>query len=272
MEFDAAHPVDRRSVLRSLALSAAGLAAGCKLGPTPEYVEPSNGRIDARPSTQTGFLAPGARPLLLQPGRDGRLYVPPGLTAGTPAPLILALHGATGSGQDMLNALSKYADQFGFVMLCPDSLDVTWDAIRGLYADDVRHVNSAMAYSFERCNIDPDRIGVVGFSDGASYSLGLGRLNGDLFHRAVAFSPGVLLQATDAFKPEVYITHGYRDGVLPMDTTSIPIVEELEARGYTVTFRKFDGGHWMPLAYVPEALQWVIGGDLMMPNDPRIVR
>lgn len=264
--------MDRRQVLKDLALSTAGLLAGCKLGPSPEFSEPSNGRIDARPSTQTGFPSPGIRPLLLEPGRDGRLYVPPGLTTGTPAPLILALHGATGSGQDMLTALSKYADQFGIVMLSPDSRGVTWDAIRGLYADDVRYINSAMAYTFERCNIDPARIGVVGFSDGASYSLGIGRLNGDLFHRIVSFSPGVLLQATDAFKPEVYITHGYRDSVLPMDTTSIPIVEELEARGYTVTFRKFDGGHWMPLAYVPEALQWVIGGDLTTPIEPRIVR
>ena len=172
----------------------------------------------------------------------------------------------------MLDALSRYADQLRFVMLCPDSRGVTWDAIHGLYADDVRFVNSAMALTFQRCNIDPDRIGILGFSDGASYALGLGRLNGDLFHRVVAFSPGALLQATDAYKPEIYITHGYRDSVLPMDTTSIPIVEELEARGYTVTFRKFDGGHWMPLAFVPEALQWVIGGDLTMPNEPRISR
>src|SRR5262245_23411198 len=118
--------MDRRQVLKDLAVGAAGMLAGCKLGPQPELIAPSNGRIDARPSTQTGFPSPGSKPLLLQPGRDGRLYVPPGLSTGAPAPLVLALHGATGSGQSMLDSLSKFADQFGFVMLCPDSRGVTW--------------------------------------------------------------------------------------------------------------------------------------------------
>jgi phospholipase/carboxylesterase len=256
-----ARPFDRRQALRHLAIGAAGLFGACKLGPSPEFTEPSNGRLAARPGAQTGFPSAGASPLLLDPLRDGRLYVPPGLTDGTPAPLIVALHGASGNGQAMVTALQPLADQLGFVMLCPDSRDVTWDAIRYLYADDVRFIDSALAHTFGRCHIDPQRIGIAGFSDGASYALGLGRLNGDLFKRIVAFSPGTLLTAIDSFKPPVYITHGYQDQVLPMDVTSIPIVEELEARGYDVTFRQFDGGHWIPAAYAPEALGFLINYD-----------
>ena len=260
--------IDRRQALMRIAVGATGLLGACRLGPSPEYPEPSDGRLLARPTGQLGFPAPGSRPLLLESPRDGRLYVPPGLIEGTPAPLVLLLHGSTGSGQEMLSVLQKYADQSGFVVLCPDSRGSTWDAIRYLYSSDVRFIDSALAFTFERCNIDPERIGIAGFSDGASYALGLGRMNGDLFRRIVAFSPGALLPATESFKPPVYITHGYEDSVLAMDRTSIPIAEELEARGFEVTFRKFDGGHWIPAAHAPEAFNWVIGGEL---TDPGVV-
>jgi len=259
-------PLDRRQALRHIAVGAAGLIGACKLGSAPESPEGSDGRLAARPGTQTAFPPSGASPLLLDPLRDGRLYVPPVLTDGSPAPLVVALHGASGSGQSMLNVLQPFANQFGFVLLCPDSRGSTWDAIRNLYSDDVRFIDSALAQTFERCNIDPQRIGIAGFSDGASYALGLGRLNGDLFRRIVAFSPGMLLTAIDTFKPPVYITHGYRDGVLPMDVTSVPIVAELAARGYDVTFRTFDGGHWIPAAYAPEAFHWLITGELDEPS------
>jgi predicted esterase len=206
--------------------------------------------------------------LLIESGRDGRLYVPPGLTTGVPAPLILLLHGASGTGQSMLAALQKYADQVGAVLLCPDSRGFTWDAIQYAYADDVEFINSALHITFDKCNIDPLRIGIAGFSDGASYAIALGRLNGDLFKRMVAFSPGLLLPAHDEYKPALYLTHGYRDAVLRMELTSVPIAEQLSARGYEVTFRKFDGGHWMPAAFVPEAFRWLLTGNLDATADP----
>ena len=256
--------VDRRQALKRIALATAGLAGACKLGEPPEGFTVNDGRIAARPTSQTSFPPAGAQPLLLDSGRDGRLYVPPGLVDGTPAPLILLLHGASGSGQSMLAALQSHADKLGIVLVCPDSRYSTWDAIRFDYSDDVRFITSAMQLAFTKCNIDPQRIGIAGFSDGASYAIGLGRLNGDLFQRMVAFSPGTLLPANDTYRTPLYLTHGYRDEVLPMDLTSVPISEQLIALGYEVTFRKFDGGHWMPAAYVPEAFNWLVTGELTM--------
>jgi len=259
---DRPESIDRRQAITRLALVTTGLMGGCKLGDAPPLPEVNDGHLGARPTSQTGFPSPGAQPLLLDAGRDGRLYVPPGLTSGVPAPLILLLHGASGNGQSMLTALQSHADQVGAVLLCPDSRGFTWDAIRFAYADDVNFINSALQVTFDKCNIDPLRIGVAGFSDGASYAIGLGRINGDLFQRMVAFSPGLLLPAHDAYKPPLYLTHGYRDSVLPLEVTSEPIAEQLLARGYQVTFRKFDGGHWMPAVYVPEAFRWLLTGNL----------
>ena len=39
--------------------------------------------------------------------------------------------------------------------------------------------------------IDPSRIAMAGFSDGASYSLSVGLANGDLFSAVFGFSPGL---------------------------------------------------------------------------------
>jgi predicted esterase len=254
--------IDRRQALTRLALLTTGLVGGCKLG-DPLYVSPINdGRFVARPTSQTAFPSAGAQPLLLDAARDGRLYVPPGLTSGVSAPLILLLHGASGSGQEMLTALQKYADPLGAVLLSPDSRGFTWDAMHSNFSNDIRFIDRALQLTFEKCNIDPQRIGIAGFSDGATYSIGLGRINGDLFKRMVAFSPGFLLPASNAYKTPLYMTHGYRDAVLPMDFTAVPIAEQLAAAGYDVTFRKFDGGHWMPAAYVPEAFRWLLTGQL----------
>jgi poly(3-hydroxybutyrate) depolymerase len=43
-----------------------------------------------------------------------------------------------------------------------------------------------------QCTVDPQRICVSGFSDGASYALSLGLANGDLFTHVAAFSPGFM--------------------------------------------------------------------------------
>ena len=53
-------------------------------------------------------------------------------------------------------------------------------------------MDQAVHHVFERYSIDPGRIGLAGFSDGASYALSLGVANGDLFTHIMAFSPGFM--------------------------------------------------------------------------------
>lgn len=47
--------------------------------------------------------------------------------------------------------------------------------------------------------VDTTRLGVGGFSDGASYALSLGLTNGDLFTHVIAFSPGALYPKESRF-------------------------------------------------------------------------
>jgi phospholipase/carboxylesterase len=212
----------------------------------------------ARPGQQTAPIAPGEHRLDLDRGRDGVLYVPRGFQPGARVPLAVMLHGAGGTADGMRFTFAL-ADEFGVPVLAPDSRGRTWDAIVGGFGPDVEFINAALAYAFERMAVDPARIGIGGFSDGASYALSLGMANGDLFTHVLAFSPGFIAPAGQRGKPRVFISHGTRDEVLPIDRTSRSIVPDLERRGYDVTYREFNGPHTVPADLAREAFGWFTG-------------
>ena len=225
--------------------------------------EPSaanDGRLKARPASPPSANAKAAqgnrRPLGLERGRDAILQLPPKDTGG-PLPLFVMLHGAGGSGEGVLRRVAAAADEAGVAVLAPDSRDATWDAIRGTFGSDVAFLDRALARVFETVSIDGARIAVGGFSDGATYALSLGLVNGDLFRRVVAFSPGFIVEGTAHGKPEFLISHGTADQILPIDRCSRIIVPQLQRRGYQVTFKEFDGGHQVPPDIAGDAMQWV---------------
>ncbi len=85
--------------------------------------------------------------------------------------------------------LQGIADQRGVLILPPDSRGRnTSDVIRGGYGPDIQFIDRALGYVFERFSIEPRRVAVDGFSNGASYALSVGLTNGDLFQSILAFS------------------------------------------------------------------------------------
>jgi phospholipase/carboxylesterase len=106
-----------------------------------------------------------------------------------------------------------------------------------------------------RCAIDPERVGVGGYSEGASYALALA--NGDLFTHVLAFSPGFLALTGQTGSPRVFVSHGTLDGWLSIDSCSRRIVPWLERAGYKVFYREFEGGHVVPPDVAREAARWL---------------
>ena len=104
---------------------------------------------------------------------------------------------------------------------------------------------------------DASRIAVGGFSGGASYAISLGLINGDLFKRVTAFSPGFVIDGAPQGKPRFFISHGTRDRILPIDRCGRSIAADLKSRGYDTAFREFDGGHEIPGEVMREALRWI---------------
>jgi phospholipase/carboxylesterase len=190
--------------------------------------------------------------------RDALLYVPAGYDPARPAPLVLSLHGAGGNAEGSLYPLRDLADRAGLIVLAPASRGRTWDVLLGGFGPDVAFLDRALETAFRRCAVDPRLLAIAGFSDGASYALSLGLTNGDHFPHVLAFSPGFAAPGDPVGRPRIFVSHGTRDDVLPIDRCSRRIVPMLERAGYPVRYREFDGGHSVPPEIAREALDWYL--------------
>ena len=223
----------------------------------------TNGRLRARPGQVTGAAPVGLQPLMLGAARDSYLYVPTTYRVAHPAPLVLLLHGAGGHARQGIDLLRSLADGAGLLLLAPASHDRTWDLLVGRrYGPDLDLIDRALEQMFSSYAVAPERIAIGGFSDGASYALSLGITNGDLFTHVIAFSPGFMAPAGQTGSPRVFVSHGTRDGVLPIDRCSRRIVPELEQGGYDVLYREFDGGHMISPEIALEAVGWLTQDEL----------
>jgi phospholipase/carboxylesterase len=256
---EARSPISRRTFLQAAGTGAAtAIAAACDVRGVKDALALTAGaRLTARPGTPTGSVPPGEQALSLAGGRDGLLYVPAGYSATKPAPLVLMLHGATGSARGALRPFRELADDAGLVLLAPDSRGTTWDAIRSDYGPDIAFIDRALASVFQRVAVDAARLTIEGFSDGATYAIGVGLTNGDLFQRVIAFSPGFILPVDAHARPHVFISHGTRDQILPIDQCSRRIVPQLERARYDVEYREFDGPHAVPPNIARDAVAWM---------------
>jgi phospholipase/carboxylesterase len=242
-----------------------GITAGCALASvafseaclvatrtSPE----GDGRLTARPENGVATSLTSG-PLGLGSGdRDGVIQMPSAPADGR-VPLLIFLHGATQNGAGMLRRIGPAADHAGVAVLAPDSRGTTWDAISTGFGDDVAFLNRALEHVFRRLAVDPARVALGGFSDGASYAISLGLANGDLFPRIAAFSPGFVISAEPHGRPRFFVSHGKSDQILPIDQCSRVIVPRLRSMGYDVTFREFEGRHEMPPEVASDGLRWI---------------
>lgn len=245
----------RREFLRALAGSAVAVGCGSLADGGAE-----SARLTARPGTPTGSVSPGTIELGLEQIRRALLVVPSSYDPSVGAPLVVALHGAGGSAQGPVNFLGTYAEAHGFLLLAVDSLGPTWDVMYGPYGPDVTFLDRALRETFTRCRVQPSRVVLEGFSDGATYALGLGPANGDLFSRVVSFSPGFIPPETPRLgKPAIFVSHGRQDPVLSFANTQDVIVPALESAGYAVTFVAYEGVHAVPPDVAETAVTWLLG-------------
>jgi phospholipase/carboxylesterase len=144
-------------------------------------------------------------------------------------------------------------------LLVPESRASTWDVILSGFGPDVAFIDRALQFTFDRCRIDPARVALGGFSDGASYALSLGVSNGDLFTHLVAYSPGFMQTENPIVGlPKVFVSHGTSDPILPITASRDNIVPTLRDAGYDVTYTEFAGGHTVPAEISEAALDWFL--------------
>jgi len=220
--------------------------------------EPSS-RLTARPGNPTKAVQKGFTSLGLDPLRDGFIFVPQCYDPVTPIPLAVALHGSNSSSAFWVQYESR-AEAHCFAILAPDSRAGTWDLAEGRLGPDIAFIDRALEHIFDRVNVDPLLIVLLGFSDGASYAISIGVSNGDLFNHLIGHSTGFFIPFEPVVgKPGIYISHGSQDPILPVTTTRDLIVPNFEQGGYEVRYEEFDGGHTIPEAIAEGALDWWLG-------------
>jgi phospholipase/carboxylesterase len=231
----------------------------------------ARGALAARPGAVTSTLAGGESRL-----PDGALVYRPATAPAGPRPLLVILHGFGQDPTGFERSFKRWADRCGAVMIGPVARDVTWDMIatsRALdtrrtrpsqppmrFGQDARRIDRDLAALFAAAPIDPARVALLGFSDGASYALSLGLANPELFRWVIALSPGFALWPDRvALKQKIFIAHGTRDSRLDFSATRDGIVKPLRDAGLDVRFRQFDGDHVLVRPIVQESLKLAFG-------------
>jgi phospholipase/carboxylesterase len=245
--------------MRMRAILAAATTSACVINPfEAEGESRGSARLDPLPApVAVGDNPTGEVALGLDTPRDGIIFVPSSYDPAVPMPMLVLLHGATGSAAQVLASHEQLADSIGIIVLAVDSRAFTWDAILGRFDYDVDFISDAIASTLGRYNVDRSRLGVAGFSDGASYAMMLGLANGDIFRKVIVHSPGIRFRVTLVGHPAFFVAHGTQDGILPFLATKESFVPFLEATGAQVTFREWPGPHAMSLNLVRESLGWL---------------
>ena len=208
-----------------------------------------------RDAPDTDAAGPGAAAGVHRLAGEALLVVPPALTG--PAPLLVFFHGAGGTADDSLRLVSALGAERGALLLLPDSRAATWDLLTGRLGPDVTALDRALADVFQQHAVG--RVALGGFSDGASYALSLGLANGDLADTVLAFSPGFAAPPDQVGRPRVWVSHGVRDEVLPVDPCGRRVVRTLRGAEYEVAYEEFDGGHVVTPGLLGSAADFWLG-------------
>ena len=100
---------------------------------------------------------------------------------------------------------------------------------------------------------------MVGFSDGATYAISLGIINGDVFTHIIGHSAGFIIPGNIHGRPKVYMSHGRQDPILPIDQCGRRIAAQLTRQAYVLRFDEFDGGHMASPEIRETAMSWFVG-------------
>ncbi|ELZ53754.1 MULTISPECIES: alpha/beta hydrolase [Halorubrum] len=196
---------------------------------------------------------------------------------GEPAPAVFVLHGRGADEEDLLPVAAELPDELHVISLrAPDPLQggYTWYELDlsagGLEssqpdAADFRRSLDRIVESVEAAvdayGLDADRIGLLGFSQGAITSLSLLLEDPDRYAWVVALH-GYLPESHGDLDPDgiegkpVFVGAGAGDRVIPDERTNAA-VDRLEEVDAAVTHGSFPGGHGIGLQELEAVVEFV---------------
>lgn len=213
-------PTTPRALRAALLLATALVAASCSADEPPAAPPPA-------------AVEPGSFGTVELADRPFSLTVPSGYDADEPAALVLSLHGYTQDGARTANylGLTAQAEQKGFLLAYPDGLvdgdgNRYWNATDGCCDfdgtgnDDVAYLASVIETVRDQYSVDPQRIFVVGHSNGAFMALRMACEHPELIAAAVSVAgemPADASSCTPQNPVSVLQVHADTDDVIRFD-------------------------------------------------------
>ena len=119
------------------------------------------------------------------------VHVPPGYDESVLTPLVIVLHGYTGTAEGMvtLTGFNEKSDEEGFIVAYPQGLSQRWNVGFGSLkfdTDDVGFIDELIDRLEQKYAIDANKVYVTGFSNGAMMSYLLGA---ELSDKIAAIAP-----------------------------------------------------------------------------------
>jgi|SRR5579883_1964976 len=183
--------------------------------------------------------------------RDYRLVVPKTVALDKPAPLVFAFHGMGIDSKDVMPRYTKLDDLAAdkkFLLVYPAAVGRAWGLTPEKVAADLAFFDALLARLRERYKVDPDRVYVLGMSNGG-YFAHLVRKERSKTVAAVASHSGPLgLQTLAGIGAErkfpVLIIHGDKDRLLPVDWAR-ESRDKYKREGHPVKYVEVAGGGHM---------------------------
>ena len=229
------------------------LAGGCAVG-APAV--PSPAPTPPRPPATIGAATP-TEGLVLGGDRPITVHLPASYDASRPAPLVVVLHGYTGTGRGVSDyfQLTAAADASGYVAVYPDGTkdrngDRFWnatDACCDLYrdgVDDVAYLTGVVAEIRAKVAIDPKRIAFVGHSNGGFMAHRMACDQAGLVAAIVSVAGATFADRSDCTPSEpvsVVQVHGTADGVIQYEGGQIAGHAYPGARTTADSWAAYDG-------------------------------
>lgn len=194
---------------------------------------------------------------------DPPAFIPADAGPDNRPPLVIALHGTGGNGRQMLVALERTCERLGLVCIAPDALRPAGAGPNAGFAWTFRDesewfVTHLIDTAVREHNADPDRVILVGFSQGANIALVMARTHADRLAAVVPVCGHYEPNNTghDATTP-TYLLTGARD---PWKVTYDRAAEDLKRAGVPHRLRVVPAmSHRMPSEIeLRRALEWAL--------------
>jgi poly(3-hydroxybutyrate) depolymerase len=156
--------------------------------------------------------------------REYRLVVPKTVDLAKPAPLVIAFHGMLIDSKDVMPKYTKLnvtAEKHKFIIAYPEAIGKSWGLAPDKVQSDLAFFDALLAKLSADYRIDPERVNVLGMSNGGYFAHLVGKERSKTVAAAASHSGPLGLQTLLGVRAErkfpVLIIHGDQDRLLPVD-------------------------------------------------------